>query len=32
MFRKARAVLDTEELERLGSRMEKVKRSAEDAD
>src|SRR5438128_2615328 len=30
LFKKARAVLDRDELERLGDRMEKVKRAAED--
>ena len=32
LFKGARAVLDREELKRLGERMEQVKRSAEDAD
>ena len=32
LFKKARAVLDRDELERLGERMEQIKRSAEDAD
>ena len=32
LFKKARAVLDRAELERLGARMEQIKRSAEDAD
>jgi len=32
LFKKARAVLDRDELERLGERMERIKRSAEDAD
>jgi hemerythrin superfamily protein len=32
LFKKARAVLDRNELERLGERMEQIKRSAEDAD
>src|ERR671937_749642 len=31
LFKKARAVLDRGELERLGERMEEIKRSAEDA-
>jgi hypothetical protein len=32
LFKGARAVLDREELNRLGKRMEQIKRSAEDAD
>ena len=32
LFKKARAVLDRDELEQLGERMEQIKRSAEDAD
>jgi hypothetical protein len=32
LFKEARASLDREELERLGERMERIKRSAEDAD
>ena len=32
LFKKARAVLDRDELERMGERMEAIKRSAEDAD
>ena len=32
LFKKARAVLDRDELERMGERMERIKRSAEDAD
>jgi len=32
LFKGARAVLDREELKRLGERMERIKRSAEDAD
>ena len=32
LFKKARAVLDGGELEQLGARMERIKRSAEDAD
>src|SRR5262245_10876282 len=32
LFKGARAVLDREELNRLGERMEQIKRSAEDAD
>src|SRR6476620_10960295 len=32
LFKGARAVLDREELNRLGERMERIKRSAEDAD
>lgn len=32
LFKKARAVLDRDELERMGERMEQIKRSAEDAD
>ena len=32
LFKDARAVLDREELNRLGERMERIKRSAEDAD
>jgi len=32
LFKNARAVLDREELDRLGERMERIKRSAEDAD
>lgn len=32
LFKKARAVLDRDELERMGERMERIKRSAEEAD
>jgi hemerythrin superfamily protein len=32
LFKKARAVLDRDERERLGERMEQIKRSAEDLD
>jgi hemerythrin superfamily protein len=32
LFKDARAVLDRDELKRLGERMEQIKRSAEDAD
>jgi len=32
LFKDARAILDREELKRLGERMERIKRSAEDAD
>jgi len=32
LFKDARAVLDRDELKRLGERMERIKRSAEDAD
>jgi len=32
LFKRARAVLDREELNRLGARMEQIKRSAEDSD
>ena len=32
LFKGARAVLDRDELKRLGARMEQIKRSAEDAD
>jgi hemerythrin superfamily protein len=32
LFKGARAVLDRDELKRLGERMEQIKRSAEDAD
>lgn len=32
LFKKARSVLDRDELEQLGARMERIKRSAEDAD
>jgi hemerythrin superfamily protein len=32
LFKEARAVLDREELNRLGERMEQIKRSAEDSD
>jgi hemerythrin superfamily protein len=32
LFKKARAVLDRDELERLGERMAQIKRSAEDTD
>jgi len=32
LFKKAKAVLDRDELNRLGDRMEEIKRSAEDAD
>jgi hypothetical protein len=32
LFKGARAVLDREELRRLGERMEQIKRSAEDVD
>jgi hemerythrin superfamily protein len=32
LLKKAKSVLDRDELERLGERMEKIKRSAEDAD
>src|SRR5580765_6105363 len=32
LFKKARAVLDRDELNRLGDRMEQIKRSAEDND
>jgi hemerythrin superfamily protein len=32
LFKEARAVLDREELDRLGERMAQIKRSAEDAD
>jgi len=32
LFKKARAVLEKDELEQMGERMEKIKRSAEDAD
>ena len=32
LFKKARSVLDRGELEQLGARMERIKRSAEDAD
>ena len=32
LFKKARSVLDRDELEQLGERMERIKRSAEDAD
>jgi len=32
LFKKARSVLNRDELEQLGARMERIKRSAEDAD
>ena len=32
LFKKAKAVLDRDELNRLGDRMEEIKRSAEDSD
>ena len=32
LFKKARAVLNRDELESMGERMERIKRSAEDAD